>query len=99
MYDLFATRYGYSLEQFYALTLRQIFELKRVIEVEKRKEAEFQAKLNKMELKGAPAPVKMSAEDRKLTNDHAEKLHERLLKRHKDFKDGKRSRVVDKNKR
>lgn len=92
LYDLFAVRYGYNLEQFYALTLRQIFYLKRIIENRMIEEKTFQAKLHGKELKAPPKPLNINPERRKEFDEQAMQLHARLKKKY-----GERSRIINKD--
>lgn len=80
--------------------MRQIFSIKRVIEIKKREELEVEAKLHNMQVKGAPVGLNVSQEERKEYDDQATKVHERLKKKHKERQQhGKRPRTTDKDKR
>lgn len=91
---MFAARYGYSLKDFYGLTLRQVFQLKRVIERRRIEELEVQADLHGRKVKGGIKPLNISKKKRDEYNKDALGLLDRLKERHKEHG---RSRVTDKD--
>lgn len=96
MFDLFAARYGWTLDYFYSLTLRQIFHIKEALENGKNTEFSQQAALHDKKLKDTVNVVKVSKEDKPLYKKKEDELMEKLKKRHKEaIKNGKRSRTTD----
>lgn len=81
---MFATRYGYKIKDFYSLTLRQIFEIKNVIEKRKTEEAIFEAKLHNMEIKNEPQSLDLKPEERKKFDQDALSLYEKMKKRYQE---------------
>jgi len=96
MFDLFASRYGYSIEQFYSLTLRQIYSIKKVIEKSNRIELRQKAALHGKELKGdAPEVIEYDAEQENDNEAEAKKMLARMRAKHKDSANGYRQRTTD----
>lgn len=94
---MFAARYGYSLDKFYSLTLRQIFQLKEVIGHKLNEEATFQAKLHDKLFKSPEKPLDIKLEVRKRYDDQAQNVYERLKKDYEKRQHGNRQRITDKN--
>lgn len=76
--------------------MRQIFRLKKVIEKRKHEEFELDAKLHDKDIKNKVAPHNFSVKQRKEFDKQADNL---LARMKKDYRDGKRSRASDKDKR
>lgn len=75
--------------------MRQIFEIKIVIEKKKVEEKEFDAQLHNKKIKGGFKPLKVTTKKRQEYDKQAQSLLERMRKKHKDGKRG--SRVTDKD--
>jgi len=92
---LFAERYGYTLHDFYSLTLRQIFNIKKALEKSKTKRFEWEAALaGKPIEKKSTEGLDLTKEEHEKNDTKAQELLERMRKEY-----GQRSRVADKNKR
>ncbi len=79
---MFAAEYGYSIADFYTLTLSQLISIKDVIERRKINELEVLAKLHGKEFKKPPEALNITREDRKEFDKQAEGLMERMKRRH-----------------
>lgn len=84
-YDRLATRYGYTLDQFFELTLNQLYILLKIQNDGSTKDLEIQAKLNGRELKQPIKARVVSEEQEKEERAHAEDALE-MLKRRKQNK-------------
>lgn len=87
-YDTVAKRYGYTIEQFYNLTLRQLHILLIVIGDKSYDELEVQASLQGKKLRPRMKPLENTVESDTKLDDDAKELHERLMKEYKE-KQGK----------
>jgi len=89
---MFAVRYGYRLDDFYALTLRQIIQIKRVIEKGITETREWEAALHDKKIKASPKPLDIRPEEQKEYDTQAQKLLERMKRQHEQG-----SRIINKN--
>ncbi len=88
-YDTIASRYGYSLEQFYTLTLRQIHILLKVIGDKQYEELEVQAALQGRKLKPRMVFADITEEQEEEQEEHALDTLKRLQQEYKDRQNGK----------
>jgi len=88
LFDVVANRYGWTLEQFYSLTRRQLRFLNRAITKNKRMELETQASLHGRKLKPSPisSPLSMSPKERAEADKQALEMLERGRKKSEAFK-------------
>lgn len=89
---MFAERYSMGIDDFYALTLRQIVQIKRVIERKKLIDREWQAMLADKKLKQTMQPLNIKPEEREEFDKQAQRLYDRMKR---DYE--LRSRTTDKN--
>ena len=94
MYDIVAARYGYTIIQFYALTLRQIVALIKTVDWGRHRELEVDAKLHGMKVKPWVEAKKVSPKVKADQDKQAKDAFERLKKRHAE-----RQRTDNKNRR
>lgn len=87
-YDTIAKRYGYTIDQFYNLTLRQLHILLTVIGDKSYEELEIQATLQGKKLRPKIKALDIDTEADTKLDDDAKELHERLMKEYKE-KQGK----------
>ncbi len=85
-YDTFAKRYGYTIDEFYNLTLRQVHSMLKVMGGEKYKELEVQAALSGRKLKPRIEELDLSEEDDKEIEDYAKEIKERLARESEELK-------------
>ena len=78
IYDMFAARYGLTIDKFYEFTLRQIMYAKEAIEDASYDDLALQAKLHKMKVKPRPRPLKLSKNERKEADEYAQSTLERM---------------------
>ncbi len=79
---MIAARYGYTIDDFYRLTSRQLAALVPVIDNAKHKETELKAALQGRKLKPRPESVlNVTREEEKQQDKQAEELHNRLKQR------------------
>ena len=79
---MFAARYGYDLDYFYSLTLRQVHAIKKVIEKKNMSDRVYEAQLHDKKIQGAVRQLQVPPKLRKEYNEDANKLYERLKARH-----------------
>ncbi len=85
-YDTLASRYGYSIDQFYNLTMRQLHILLKTINEEKHNELSVSAALQGRELKPRMEVLEITEEQEKENEESAASAHESLLKRYNERK-------------
>lgn len=80
---MLAARYGYTIDDFYRLTSRQLAALIPVIDNARHKETELKAALLGKKLKPKPETVlNVTREEEKQQDKQAEDLHNRLKQRY-----------------
>lgn len=82
-YDTLAKRYGYSIEDFYNLTLRQLHILLNIVGDQSYEDLEVQAALQGKKLKPRIKPIDIEEKDDKILDDDAKDLHARLMEEYK----------------
>ncbi len=85
-YDTLAKRYGYSLDDFYRLTLRQVSALLKISDDEQYKEIELQAALLGRKMKERMTQLDISEEEESEQDEGAEELLARLKQNYKEKK-------------
>lgn len=85
-YDRIAKRYGYSIDQFYELTLRQLHILLSVINEESYHELEVQASLQGRELKPRMEVLDITPEQEKEQEQAAQDAYAELQRRYEEGK-------------
>lgn len=88
-YDSIASRYGYTIDQYYELTLRQLQILLKTANEEEYQELEFQAALNGRELKAPIKVLEISDEEDNDLDKEAQSMFDRLKKNYEEKKNGK----------
>lgn len=83
IYDALASRYGYTINEFYELTLRQVTQLLKVSRKAKHKELAQDAALHCVKLKETMQPIDVSDEERGEQDKQASAALDRLRERHK----------------
>ncbi len=83
-YDTLAKRYGYSIDDFYNLTLRQLHILLNVVGDQSYEDLEVQAALQGKKLKPRMKPLDIEESDDKQLDDDAVAAHARLMKEYKE---------------
>ena len=86
IYDALASRYGYTLTEFYELTLRQVTQLLKVSSKAKHKELAQEAALHGVKLKDQLTPLEATDDERAEYDKQANAALERLRERHKRLK-------------
>lgn len=86
MYDTIASRYKYTIKEFYDLTLRQIQYLCKLANVNIYREATFTASLHRIKLKPVIEPLKVSKKEREAFDKQALSALARLQKRYEEKK-------------
>ena len=89
---MFAERYGYTIKEFYALTLRQVFQIKRAMEKRLQQQREWDAALQGKKLQNQPKPLDITYAEEKEYDDKAKGLLEKMKREHEQ-----RSRTTHKN--
>lgn len=83
-YDAVGKRYGYSIDKFYDLTLRQLHILLHVIGDQSYEEIEIQAALQGKKLKPRMTPLDIEEDDDKKLDEDAVAAHAQLMKEYKE---------------
>lgn len=87
-YDRLAKRYGYDLDQFYNLTLRQLLILLNVINEESYDELALQAKLHGREIKERMEVDDITPEQEAEQDNAAQAAYEALMRRYREANNG-----------
>lgn len=91
---MFAERYGYTLNDFYALTLRQVFHIKKALEKAKTRTMEWEAALAGKPIKKKAEGLGFTPEEEKENDEKAKQLLERMKAEY-----GNRTRATDTDQR
>ena len=83
-FDIIAKRYGYTLQDFYNLTLRQIHIILKTINSESYKELETQAALLGRQLKPRNEEIELTQEEEDAQDEMAMALQKRLMDEYKE---------------
>lgn len=83
-YDTLAKRYGYTIDQFYELTLRQLHILLHIVGDQSYEEIEIQAALQGKKLKPRMKPLEFDEKEDKAMDEDAKEIHARLMKEYKE---------------
>jgi hypothetical protein len=83
-YDTLAKRYGYSIDEFYNLTLRQLHILLHVVGDQSYEEIEVQAALQGKKLKPRMKPLDIEEDDDKRLDEDAVAAHAQLMKEYNE---------------
>lgn len=87
IYDSIASRYHYTIDEFYELTTRQIMLLLKILGDAKYEEFKLQATLHGVKLKPRPEALVIKKEDKELYDKQARATLKKLRKRF--YKNGK----------